>query len=47
MKHLLSLCMPQPSLDLAVHPDNQASCALYVPSGFAPTQTCENFFGDG
>jgi ribosomal protein S18 acetylase RimI-like enzyme len=47
MRHLLSLCSAAPSLDLAVHPDNQAARALYVSLGFSPTEIRENFFGDG
>jgi ribosomal protein S18 acetylase RimI-like enzyme len=45
--HLLSLCRTAPSIDLAVHPDNQAARALYASLGFRPTQIRENFFGDG
>ena len=37
MIHLLSLCNRAPSIDLAVHPDNQAAHALYVSLGFIPT----------
>ncbi len=47
MDHLLSLCDGARSIDLAVHPDNQTARALYVSLGFRPTQTHENFFGDG
>jgi ribosomal protein S18 acetylase RimI-like enzyme len=36
-----------PSIDFAVHPDNHAARALYASLGFAPTETRENFFGDG
>jgi ribosomal protein S18 acetylase RimI-like enzyme len=47
MWHLLAQCDDAPSIDLAVHPDNQAACALYASLGFKPTLTIENYFGDG
>ena len=47
LNHLLSLSDGATSIDLAVHPENQAACALYVSQGFTPTQIHENFFGDG
>jgi ribosomal protein S18 acetylase RimI-like enzyme len=47
MCHLLSKCEDAPSVDLVVHPDNHAARALYGSLGFVPTETCENFFGDG
>jgi ribosomal protein S18 acetylase RimI-like enzyme len=47
MSHLLSRCDAAPSINLAVHPDNQAARALYVSVGFSQTQIRENFFGDG
>jgi len=45
--HLLNRCHDAPSIDLAVHPDNQPARALYVSLGFSPTHVHENFFGDG
>ena len=45
--HLLALSDGATSVDLAVHPDNQAACALYVSLGFTPTHIHENFFVDG
>ena len=47
MSHLLSLCDDAPSIDLAVHPDNQPAYALYLSFDFVPTRCQENFFGDG
>ena len=47
LNHLLSLSDGATSIDLAVHPENQAARALYVSQGFTPTHTHENFFGDG
>ena len=47
MRHLLSICVTAPSIDLAVHPDNQPALTLYTSVGFAPTHRHENFFGDG
>jgi ribosomal protein S18 acetylase RimI-like enzyme len=45
--HLITLCDAAPSIDLAVHPDNQPARALYASLGFTPTHIQENFFGDG
>ena len=47
MKHLFNFCDDAPSIDLAVHPDNQPALALYASVGFTPTRCQENFFGDG
>ena len=47
MWHLFSFCDTAPSIDLAVHPDNQPALTLYISMGFAPTHRHENFFGDG
>jgi ribosomal protein S18 acetylase RimI-like enzyme len=47
MRHLLSMCDRAPSIDLAVHPDNQAARALYVSLSFTLTHIHGNFFGDG
>ena len=47
MSHLQSLSDGAPSIDLAVHPENQAALALYVSQGFTPKHIRENFFGDG
>ena len=47
MRHLFSFCNDAPSIDLAVHPDNQPALALYASVGFTPTSCREDFFGDG
>jgi ribosomal protein S18 acetylase RimI-like enzyme len=47
MGHLLSLCDGAPSIDLAVHPENNAARTLYGSLGFVPTHAHEDFFGDG
>ena len=45
--HLLSCCSDAPTIDLAVHPENQPALGLYASLNFAPTRRHENFFGDG
>jgi ribosomal protein S18 acetylase RimI-like enzyme len=47
MLHLLSYCSHAASIDLAVHPDNEAARALYASLGFNVSKRVENFFGDG
>jgi len=47
MRHLLSCCHDAPSIDLAVHPDNQLARALYASLAFITLNCQENFFGDG
>jgi ribosomal protein S18 acetylase RimI-like enzyme len=47
MLHLLSCCGDAASIDLSVHPDNEAARALYASLGFNASKQVENFFGDG
>ena len=47
LMHLLTFCHDAPSIDLAVHPDNQPALALYASVGFTPTRCQEDFFRDG